>query len=628
MLSPFLIIILNRKTVDSCQYRLSGVNAIQLQIVDDLHYVFLHFGQLTRMYRYKSYPMKQTRMCFGATQKIMLSDGSFKQAKNIAIGDNLMGDDGESRKVVSLTSGRSIMYQVTYDYANSSDNLWEDDELICNGDHLLVVKSRYYPRIELKSIQNTFCVHYMEFDVFDEELGFNIPKLNVVNFPWNRNIYRSRVTAKTAARAYYNKLLEKGCKGRICLHPAAKRWVVRLTYRSSKVKKMDVGSLSFFWGGHPNREQIISREEAEKNASKFSANQLKSNNNYIWEVSVLDFLRFKEKYPDIAQYFGMYKCYVHRFPDQSTLDINGLIQEAYKEFGIKDNYITESEFGWLLSLWLGDGLEDYPAFYFDVKKYPNLVTKLKTIGEKLRLQLLITYDCNLVGEYWNLLLSAANKSIFSPTQYYDNFGIVIVDNDVWTLESNHCDRNILSFLLKRLGVFQNKKMFDDELIGKLTNQSEEFRLNLMAGFIDSDGCMSSNKQNCCYYVFVQQVNIHAPIARLCRHVARSLGMNAIGYSYYNKPFPNANNDAITNLVRIIISGSKILEIPVTISYKRIPEGHLFAIFDDPNGLIKFKIELLNENEYYGFEVIENNNRILLDDFIVSHNCKDLETHWT
>ncbi|CAG8493846.1 8580_t:CDS:10, partial [Racocetra fulgida] len=472
----------------------------------------------------------------------------------------IIGDDGESRKVISLTSGRSMMYRVTCDYGNSSDNLWEEDGFVCNDAHLLVVKSRYYPRTELKSTQQTFYVHYMEFDVFDEELGFNIPKLKVANFSWNKNVYRSCAIAKAAAK------------------------------------------------------RIVTQQEAEKQALMFAAEQLKNNNNYIWEISVIDFLRFKEKYPDTAQYFGM-------FPDPSALDINLLIREAYEEVGVNDNYITENEFGWLLSLWLGDGLEDYPAFYCDVKKYPTIVTKLKTIAEKLRLQLVITRDSNQVGEYWNILLSATPKGTFSSTQSCDEFGSVIVDKDVWTFESNKNDRNIMSILLKRLDLFQNKKLFDEVLVGKLTNQSQEFRLNLLAGFIDSDGYMACNRRNC-YYVFVQQVNTHAHIAKFCRHVARSLGMSATGYSYYNEQL--FSNGAATNFVRINISGSKILEIPVTVSYKCIPEGYLSTTFDDPNGLIKFKIEALHEDEYYGFEVTGNNERILLDDFMVSHNCKDLK----
>ncbi|CAG8614473.1 16156_t:CDS:10, partial [Cetraspora pellucida] len=614
------ILRLTKLVVDShVQYRLGNVDAFQL--ADGLQYIFSHVGQLTGMYRYKYRLMRQIRMCFSATQKIMLSDGSFKRAKNIVIGDKIMGDDGESRKVISLTSGRSIMYRVTCDYENSSDNLWEEDGFICNGAHLLVIKSRYYPRTELKSTQQTFNVHYMEFNVFDEELGFNIPKLKVANFSWNKNVYRSCATAKAAASAFYSKLLNKGYRGRICLHPAAKRWVIRLTYKPSKVKEMDISALSFYWKSHTNRERIVTQQEAEKQASMFAAEQLKNNNNYIWEISVIDFLRFKEKYPDSTQYLGMYRCCVPRFPDQSALDINILIREAYEEVGVNDNYITKSEFGWLLSLWLGDGLEDYPAFYCDAKKYPTIVTKLKTIAEKLRLQLVITRDNNQVGEYWNILFSTSPKSTFSSIQCCDEFGSIIVDKDVWTFESNKNDRNIMSILLKRLGVFQNKKLFDEELVGKLTNQSQEFRLNLLAGFIDSDGYMAYNKRNC-YYVFVQQVNTHAHIARFCRHVARSLGISAIGYSYHNKQL--FQNDTITNSVRINISGPKILEIPVTVSYKRITEGYLSTSFDDPNGLIKFKVDPLHEDEYYGFEVTGNNERILLDDFMVSHNCKDLK----
>ena len=39
-------------------------------------------------------------------------DGSLKAVQNIEIGDQLIGDDGEPRNILSTTTGREKMYQI------------------------------------------------------------------------------------------------------------------------------------------------------------------------------------------------------------------------------------------------------------------------------------------------------------------------------------------------------------------------------------------------------------------------------------------------------------------------------------------------------------------------------------
>lgn len=50
--------------------------------------------------------------CHEPTQGILMADGSVKQAQEVAVGDLLMGPDGEPRTVLALHGGRDAMYRV------------------------------------------------------------------------------------------------------------------------------------------------------------------------------------------------------------------------------------------------------------------------------------------------------------------------------------------------------------------------------------------------------------------------------------------------------------------------------------------------------------------------------------
>jgi hypothetical protein len=162
------------------------------------------------------------------------------------------------------------------------------------------------------------------------------------------------------------------------------------------------------------------------------------------------------------------------------------------------------------------------------------------------------------------------------------------------------DSNILLNTLKDLNLKNNKHIPD---IYKFN--SRENRLKLLAGLLDSDGNLSSG-----IFEFTQKNEV---LMNDVVYLARSLGFACYkkekntswtykGVKNYGKAF------------RICISGEGIEQIPTIIPRKRA----------DPRKQIKnvlvsgIKVEKLEEDDYYGFE-LDGNHRFLLGDFTVSHN---------
>lgn len=73
--------------------------------------------------------------CFDGHTKIPMLNGTIKYAKDIAIGDELIGDDGKKRIVQKLFKGRDLMYRVTQ---------MQGVDYIVNSKHELVVKAIYH----------------------------------------------------------------------------------------------------------------------------------------------------------------------------------------------------------------------------------------------------------------------------------------------------------------------------------------------------------------------------------------------------------------------------------------------------------------------------------------------------
>jgi len=163
------------------------------------------------------------------------------------------------------------------------------------------------------------------------------------------------------------------------------------------------------------------------------------------------------------------------------------------------------------------------------------------------------------------------------------------------------DSNILLNTLKDLNLKNNKHIPD---IYKFN--SRENRLKLLAGLLDSDGHLSSGG----IFEFTQKnevlmndvVYIVRSLGFACYKKEKNTSWTYKGVKNYGKAF------------RIHISGEGIEQIPTIIPRKRA----------DPRKQIKnvlvsgIKVDKLEEDDYYGFE-LDGNHRFLLGDFTVSHN---------
>lgn len=152
--------------------------------------------------------------------------------------------------------------------------------------------------------------------------------------------------------------------------------------------------------------------------------------------------------------------------------------------------------------------------------------------------------------------------------------------------------------LKKYNLLNNKHIPEDFLIN-----SEENRLKLFAGLLDSDG--NANK----YDNSLEFANKNEVLIDNVIELARSLGFYVTKYKKIVKQ---------TTYYRLRIVGD-FKSIPCLYERKTKVMGRMNRI----SPLLQyFKVESLGIGDYYGFE-LDGNHKFLLDDFTVSHNSSCL-----
>lgn len=81
--------------------------------------------------------------CLGKGDLCLMYDGTKKPVQDIVAGEELMGDDGTPRRVLSTTHGRGAMYRI---------HLEEGVSFSCNADHILCLKTRDSDAVEEVSV--------------------------------------------------------------------------------------------------------------------------------------------------------------------------------------------------------------------------------------------------------------------------------------------------------------------------------------------------------------------------------------------------------------------------------------------------------------------------------------------
>lgn len=137
--------------------------------------------------------------------------------------------------------------------------------------------------------------------------------------------------------------------------------------------------------------------------------------------------------------------------------------------------------------------------------------------------------------------------------------------------------------------------------------SPDIQLQVLAGLIDSDGHYTSSG----YYEIMQKSDI---LSKDIIFLARSLGFQ-VNHKKVEKTCTNGKDGPVTGIYnRITISGGHVDKIPVILERKKgktTPNKDWLRY--------QIQVEEVEEDDYYGIS-ITGNQRFLLGDFTVVHNC--------
>lgn len=222
---------------------------------------------------------------------------------------------------------------------------------------------------------------------------------------------------------------------------------------------------------------------------------------------------------------------------------------------------------YLLGYWLGDGSQYDPAF--------------------------TTEDIEVVDYVKELMKeNSCNMNVYAIRGSAKTYGI--------SRNKNESKVNYVRKGLQDYNLFKNKHIPDDFKVN-----DKETRLSVLAGIIDSDGH---------YQKKMKQIEITLKSEKLIDDViwlARSLGMSC--YKHKIKK-TCCNNGKVGDYFRINIVGKSLCEIPTKIPRKK-PDMRTCP--RDPLKL-GFKVERVEDNDFYGFE-LDGNHRFILGNFIIQKN---------
>jgi P4 family phage/plasmid primase-like protien len=220
---------------------------------------------------------------------------------------------------------------------------------------------------------------------------------------------------------------------------------------------------------------------------------------------------------------------------------------------------------YLIGYWLGDGISSKSA----------IVTAEKEI---------IDYFTNGIKDY--------NLKLYFEREYHYRISSGIKKKD----------SNYFLTCLKNYNLIKNKHIPNEFMFN-----SRENRLKLLAGIIDSDGHYQREMKQ--YEITFKSEKLFDDVLFL----VRSLGFTAYKYKRTAKC---GNTGKVGNYFRMNITGIDMDKIPSLLERKQCRETERRK----NTNITGFKIKILKDKEdYYGFQV-DGNNRYLMDDFTVTHNC--------
>ncbi len=466
--------------------------------------------------------------CLDPETEILMWNGSIKKAKDICIGDQLIGDDGTIRNVLQLVSGEDEMYKITDE---------KNNVMIVNSEHMLTLYCIYNFDIMWKECNKLWYFRYFN--------GTKIEQISLVvndNVSDNDHFNKSQITKEEG----YKKIVE--------LHNKYSK-----LYNTDKV--IDIKIKDYMKLSKYNKRGMY---------------QIYNTNAIEWE---------KQNVPIDPYIYGAWLGDGdHNGKGFTSMDI-----EVVQEFIIwsKKNYMEISH----------HKNNDHDGYHYTIRRKGSGF--LPALGSE-------THSSeNCIGcKTSNKLI---NKDI-CDWKYNEEYNF---DNNEFIQECIKNNKNPFVSILKDNALYCNKQILDCYIYN-----DKQTRLELLAGFIDTDGCIKRNNSASPYYEITQSERLHGNLIYKLNIIAQTLGF-ATRISRCDKNRKTLKGESVIRL-DLAIYGNNLDIIPVKIERKKIIYNGTpdFKIYNYK----KFNIEPIGVGKFNGWQ-LDKNERFLLGNFIVTHNCR-------
>lgn len=506
--------------------------------------------------------------CFGKDTGIKLWNNETKMVQDIKNGDILVGDDGLQRNVVSTCNGKSMMYKIEQ---------LEGDDYYVNENHILSLKCGFHKSIFWNKTKNAWTVKWID----------------IINWKLKSKFFSLRY--KMNNKIFFRTVDESKNEGLKFL---------------STIEDIEVIDISV-------KEYLKIPKNIQNRLYGF-----KLNKSIAWEYKKVDIDPYTlGMWLGDGDKSGKGFCSADveliiewcKWALQNNAEITHAGQYNY---GIRNNnYKSNSRYN-ILSI--DSSTTTCKACINHIKKYKRAPSVACASIEEI--EKLINKNVETV-EYFTLNASKEQVQFINNISNlieFKNFKIKNFHNIID--KSKHYNSPFLN-LLKKYNLCNNKHIPKDYLVN-----SSEVRLQLLAGFIDTDGTVADERSIC---ICQGGTNIHL-IDELFELV-KSLGFKCSISEIKNTGYDEVKDKQMKNLY---ISGD-IEIIPTKLSRKKCSRIMNNGI--DSRGRkcadksrTNIKVTPTRIDNYYGFST-DGNRRFLLKDNTVVHNCNNqqfmTENHW-
>lgn len=440
------------------------------------------------------------KLCLKKGTLIPTFDGEIKKIENIEVGENLIGDDGTSRKVLDKIEGNGELYEVTQQKCNP---------YIVNEDHVLCLKMPDHKVIFWNQT----------------EISWSILWLNKED---------KKIQKKSIKAGIKEKIICRECDIELNSNLAHhyERMHKNISVPTSPRKKPTINP--------PDTQEV---KNALLKMKKF-ADTISDDNTL--DISIKDYLKLNPttKYR-LSGYVG--EC----------------VQWSYKKIEL-DPYV--------LGVWLGDGYKNGYNFAINSKDDSEILEYLENWGKD--------NDAKLSQELNNPIayrITSLSKCGIAP----------------------------LKKLLSKYNLINNKHIPKEYLIN-----SREVRLGVLAGLIDSDGYTMREGTR----INITQGMNHEKLAKDIIFLVKSLGLMCC-YNIKDTQWKHKEFLKRGKAYNINISGENAKDIPTLVKRKKCMSPK--KINTTNTGTLKIK--KVKSDDFIGLK-IDGNQRFVLNDFTVTHNC--------